>query len=128
VRNAYVIELKRDIDNPRPDRRSKSWHNKPTITAGMRFIVQNDQTLLYVNSRYDWCRINDEVGKLVMENSERVEPKLLREIKVVDADHDYDGDGILEAFLKMGKLTRDDFREAREFMEAEYAKEEENKR
>ncbi|HYT43693.1 MAG TPA: hypothetical protein VEP90_15240 [Methylomirabilota bacterium] len=123
--NAYILQLKTEIRNPTPDRRSKDWHKATVIPAGTRFIVQNDQTIMTTNQRYAWIGTKSELGTLIVANSERVEPQIrdghhewsLREIKVVDADYDYNGDGILEALLKMGRITRQDFRDVRAFME-----------
>jgi hypothetical protein len=130
--NAYILQLRTELKNPEPDRRSKDWHKQPTIPASMRFIVQNDATIMAVNSRYAWTAIRSKLGALIMANSDRVEPEVrsghndysLREIKVVDADYDYNGDGILLALLKMGRITRQDFRDVRAFMAAEDAAEE----
>jgi hypothetical protein len=127
VSNAYILQLRTELENPESDRRSKDWHKQPIIPAGMRFIVQNDVTITAVNSRYAWVAIRSKLGALLMANSDCVEPAVrpghhewsLREIKVVDADYDYNGDGILLALLKMGRITRQDFRDARAFMEAE---------
>ena len=123
----YILQLRTELKNPEPDRRSKNWHKQPTIPAGMRLIVQNDATITAVNSRYAWVSKRSKLGALIMANSDQVEPEIrsghndwsLREIKVVDADYDYDGDGILLALLKMGRITRQDFRDARAFMAAE---------
>lgn len=122
--NAYVLQLRTELKNPAPDRRSKDWHKAAVIPAGTRFIVQNDVTIMAVSQRYAWIAIASDLGKSIVANSEHVEPSALREIKVVDADHDYDGDGILEALLKMNRITRKDFRDARDFMNAEYEVEE----
>jgi len=130
--NAYILQLRTELKNPEPDRRSKDWHKQPVVPAGMRFIVQNDVSITAVNSRYAWVAIRSKLGALIIANSDRVEPEVrsghhewsMREIKVVDADYDYNGDGILLALFKMGRITRQDFRDARAFMEAEDAAEE----
>jgi hypothetical protein len=117
-KNAYIIQLKIDIKNPEPDRRSKDWNKQPVVPQGKRFIVEYNTTLTAVDQRYQWERCNSELGRSILANSEHVEPELIREIKIVDADFDYDGDSILRALLKMGRITRQDFRDVRRFLEA----------
>src|SRR5262245_38540900 len=123
--NHYVIQLRVELKNPHPDRSSpKDWNKRPTIPAGTRFIVQYD-SLYETNQRFGGEYINSELGRLITANSKHVEPVSLREIQVVDADYDYDyRHSLIEAWLEMGRLTRQDFRDARDFLSAKYAAEE----
>jgi len=118
----YIIELRVDVKNPQADRRSKDWYKLPTIPAGSRFIVTSS-FIMKTDSRYGTISVsNVELGKAILANAERVEPKTVREFKYVDADWSFDGDAVLAALLKLGRITRADFVAAGELLNASDSK------
>lgn len=106
-RDAFIVRLTKDIDNPEADRRSKDWNRRTQIKAGSRFIVQGD-TIRSSEHRYAWTGERSDLGKLIMENSEKVEAESVREMLVVH-DCDWGADEVLRILLKMGKLHAADF-------------------
>lgn len=115
----YVLQLQTDVKNPTPDRRSKDWNKRPVIPAGSRFIVQYG-ALYETNTRFAGEHENSDLAKLLFAHCVPVEPESVREIQCVDADYDYDyHNRILETLLKMGRITRQDFRDARVVMDGE---------
>jgi len=122
--DAFVIELRCDLTNPEPDRRSKDWHKRPTIPAGMRFIVRGD-TITSSDHRYHWTGQRSELGKLVLANSVHVAPSpdYIREIQEVIGDG-HEGDSLLGALMKMGRVHANDIKDAAEFLNRQYDAEE----
>jgi hypothetical protein len=119
----HVIETTADIVNPQPDRRSKDWNKLPNITVGTRFLVEPETrdgygTIETSAKGYAWMATHSELGKLILANSKRVEPKTVRELMVVH-DCDYGGSEILRVLLKLGRVTPADFKAAADAINAD---------
>jgi hypothetical protein len=121
--DAYIIQTLREFKNPTPDGRNRdAWNKQKTVPAGMRFIVRGD-SITSPSRRYVWEYERGELGKAVLANSEVVRAKSIAEIKAV-LDVDIDGDVILAELLKLGLVTVDDLRGARDSLNARWQAEE----
>lgn len=116
--NIKTIELAADIENPKPDRRSKDWFAASILHKGRRFTVHSypqrpgrypePASIRSSEHEYGTDYVTSDLGKLIVANSIEVEPTSVRELKRVH-DCDYPGDYVLSYLLKMGRITAADF-------------------
>jgi len=108
----HIRELKYNVTNPRPDRRSKDWNKLPEIKAGSRFIFHED-TIYSSDHRYAYEHRRTELGKLIEENTDIVGAVSIKELKALYSC-DWSGDEVLRVLLKLGKISATDFQAAGE--------------
>ena len=116
-REVKFFELVRAVKNPKPDRRSNDWYNKPVLAAGMRFIwretlnragYEAHGTIRPSTHSYGFTPDNDPLAKAILNNSKPVDPKTWKEFATLH-DCDYGAEFILEALVKLRLVNGEHF-------------------
>ena len=130
----YVVELVRDLSNPMPDRRRSDWNCRPEFKKGERFVVGEYEEkigtikypVVHVGKANKVGAVSGgvDIGKLILDNSVKVEPKHVPEFIFV---HDcIDCNQVLRVLVKAGRVTEEDFEYVHDALIEEDMEEEES--
>jgi hypothetical protein len=107
----FVIKLTRELVNPEKDGRNKNdWHKQKTIPAGEHFIVSH--VIEHAHSEIKgWVMLDSELGRLILANSVRVEPRSLKETMAVAGlrTDRWERATVLQTLFTLGRITAEDF-------------------
>jgi hypothetical protein len=130
MREARVIELIADVENPQADRRRSDWEYNKVLKRGTRFIVitHNEPGIGVVRTirkpnRYGGSVYErNDLGKAILAMSKDVQPETVAEF--IDIYDCINCEQVVKVLLKKGRITNDDFVMVRDELIAESIEEE----